>query len=390
MINRNIVRYTDCGEKENVYGIGNRLVIDCNGNEKTSQAEVLLAELLGRVAETGINKITFIEPLGQAQEFSYIIQSLKEANKRINICVYSEKTIDEIYSDKDEYEMDILKYIDTLIDGKFDESLKSNLIWFRKSTNQRVIDMKATNYFNDGFLYLTGQVHLQEPYNTRYQFCTWLKAVNEKFIYNGRLKDPGDWRAKECIKYICRFDPSMRITNNINEMVEYMRSLGTGRKMTCKFRYLHNRWCHRVILKQKIKSVDKEWDIDDSVYDNMPILHYDKKPKYETANELLDFFKMYRKWEISVEKRRNNIQQPVVIHNYEKEEVQRRHLTAAKKAKIERDIKKANKKQRTLPKKPDGLKGIESRMYKSSKACKIINNRRAKDKKEEILKLLNK
>ena len=99
---------------------------------------------------------------------------------------------------------------------------------------------------------------------------------------------------------------------------------------------------------------------------------------------------MYRKWEISVEKRRNNIQQPVVIHNYEKEEVQRRHLTAAKKAKIERDLKKANKKQRTLPKKPDGLKGIESRMYKSSKACKIINNRRAKDKKEEILKLLNK
>lgn len=98
MIKNDIVRYSDYGIIPN-YGIGDRRVIQCNDKSRECITEVLYAELLGNCYENKVNKITFINPMGQAMHFNYIIKNLKESNPKLNICVYSDETIDEIYSE---------------------------------------------------------------------------------------------------------------------------------------------------------------------------------------------------------------------------------------------------------------------------------------------------
>ena len=58
-----------------------------------------------------------------------------------------------MYEDLINIEVDILKYIDVLVDGKFVEEQKDLNLAFRGSKNQRVIDVKKTLEANEIVLY---------------------------------------------------------------------------------------------------------------------------------------------------------------------------------------------------------------------------------------------
>lgn len=80
------------------------------------------------------------DPLYQPDATLRLCKKLKELD--INIWVYTGFTYEEIT--KDEKLMDIMSYIDVLVDGPFVESLKSLELEYRGSSNQRILDMKKT------------------------------------------------------------------------------------------------------------------------------------------------------------------------------------------------------------------------------------------------------
>jgi len=59
-----------------------------------------------------------------------------------DIWLYTGFTFEEILKDKERRE--VLEYVDVLVDGKFDESLKSRDAKFRGSTNQRLVDVQCS------------------------------------------------------------------------------------------------------------------------------------------------------------------------------------------------------------------------------------------------------
>ena len=61
-----------------------------------------------------------------------------------SIWAYSGFTYEELLKMKNPNTLEILNIIDVLVDGKFVESLKDPLLYFRGSSNQRIIDMKKT------------------------------------------------------------------------------------------------------------------------------------------------------------------------------------------------------------------------------------------------------
>lgn len=76
------------------------------------------------------------DPIQQPkQELIELLKLLKEDN--FNIWVYTGYAFEEL-------DKEILSYIDVLVDGKFIEELKSDSCIYRGSTNQRLIDVKAS------------------------------------------------------------------------------------------------------------------------------------------------------------------------------------------------------------------------------------------------------
>lgn len=71
------------------------------------------------------------DPMCQRSGLFELCKGLKEHN--INVWVYTGETYDELRGTH------ILKYIDVLVDGKFEESLKSEKIKYRGSSNQNII-----------------------------------------------------------------------------------------------------------------------------------------------------------------------------------------------------------------------------------------------------------
>ncbi len=62
----------------------------------------------------------------------------------LNIWCYTGYKIEYILDNKVEYGLELLKNIDVLVDGKFDEDKKVASLKFRGSSNQRIIDVKAS------------------------------------------------------------------------------------------------------------------------------------------------------------------------------------------------------------------------------------------------------
>ena len=83
------------------------------------------------------------EPLMQPQACLEIVSKLHDCG--INIWLYTGWTWEQICSgDAGDTAIEILSYIDVLVDGLFIETLKSDQVVFRGSTNQRLIDVPAS------------------------------------------------------------------------------------------------------------------------------------------------------------------------------------------------------------------------------------------------------
>ena len=83
------------------------------------------------------------DPFYRPEAMLELLKILK--SKNMNIWVYTGWKLEDILEGKPgEGSRESLDYIDVLVDGRFNEELKSSNCIYRGSTNQRLIDIKAT------------------------------------------------------------------------------------------------------------------------------------------------------------------------------------------------------------------------------------------------------
>jgi anaerobic ribonucleoside-triphosphate reductase activating protein len=89
------------------------------------------------------------DPLEQARKFAYIAKEVKSNN--LSVWCYTGYTFEHILENKNEQNgwNELLRYIDVLVDGKFDENKKNPRIKYRGSSNQRVIDVQQSLKLDD-------------------------------------------------------------------------------------------------------------------------------------------------------------------------------------------------------------------------------------------------
>lgn len=92
------------------------------------------------------------DPMYQTSEVLELAKKIK-ADTDLNIWLYTGFYYDECVQDKNKLE--VLKYIDILVDGVYDEHFKTMNLKFRGSSNQRVIDVKKSLDNNQIVLYMT-------------------------------------------------------------------------------------------------------------------------------------------------------------------------------------------------------------------------------------------
>lgn len=81
------------------------------------------------------------EPFLQATALIHFVQKVKK--RHLHVMIYSGYTFEEILELGDE-EKKLLSLCDTLVDGKFILSLKSMVLLYKGSSNQRIIDIQAS------------------------------------------------------------------------------------------------------------------------------------------------------------------------------------------------------------------------------------------------------
>lgn len=99
-------------------------------------------EIFDALEKDYIKGITFSggDPLHKQnrEEIFNLIKEIKEKFKDKDIWLYTGYTWEEIN------DLDVLQYIDVLVDGKYIEELSNEELEWRGSSNQRVIDVKKT------------------------------------------------------------------------------------------------------------------------------------------------------------------------------------------------------------------------------------------------------
>lgn len=96
------------------------------------------------------------EPFLQAKGLSIIAQEAQTNN--LDVWCYTGFLFEELMSESNPNYMEnmkLLKYIDVLVDGKFEEDKKNISLTLRGSTNQRIINVKETLKENKLILFLT-------------------------------------------------------------------------------------------------------------------------------------------------------------------------------------------------------------------------------------------
>lgn len=118
--------------------------IECHNPSTHSFTDGILAdadEVLEVMLRQG-KDVTFSggDPMEQALACGYIAEGLKKNG--VNIWCYTGYTFEHILTDESKY--NFLKYIDVLVDGKFDLQQRNLTLAFRGSNNQRIIDVQKS------------------------------------------------------------------------------------------------------------------------------------------------------------------------------------------------------------------------------------------------------
>lgn len=129
-------------------GCFNQEAWDFNYGKEFSDSEIdLIIEML---KPTYIKGLTLLggEPMELVNQKGLLplVKKVKEVYPLKSIWCYSGFTFDQIMKMREQFDItdEILKYIDVLVDGKFEIEKKDLKLKFRGSSNQRIIDLKKT------------------------------------------------------------------------------------------------------------------------------------------------------------------------------------------------------------------------------------------------------
>lgn len=100
-------------------------------------------EILDKVLADDFANVTFSggDPMYQPEGFAELARAIKEKSNK-NIWCYTGYTFERILNNPRQVEL--LRHIDVLVDGKFKQSLCDESLLFRGSSNQRLINVKAS------------------------------------------------------------------------------------------------------------------------------------------------------------------------------------------------------------------------------------------------------
>ena len=111
----------------------------CSGIEFDNEA---YKELIEDLSKNYISGLTFSggDPLyeGNRETVTALAKDIKEQFPKKSIWCYTGYEYEEV---KD---LEIMQYIDVLVDGRYIEALRDTTLWWKGSSNQRVIDVQKT------------------------------------------------------------------------------------------------------------------------------------------------------------------------------------------------------------------------------------------------------
>lgn len=139
------IRYTIFvqGCPHNCPGCHNPQTHDFSGGKEMEEEEIIAAinknPLLSGLTLSGG------EPMCQARALAHLVERVRKECPRIKeVACYTGFTFEELAEGKAEGANELLVQLDTLIDGRFVQALRSWEIRFAGSSNQRVIDVPAS------------------------------------------------------------------------------------------------------------------------------------------------------------------------------------------------------------------------------------------------------
>lgn len=111
--------------------------------DPTGGTEMSIEEIITRINQEDF-PVTFSggDPLLQIEALIPLAKALKESNR--NVWCYTGYTIEEILERNDL--KPILEYIDVLVDGRFIAAQRDTTLLFKGSHNQRLIDIKKSDF----------------------------------------------------------------------------------------------------------------------------------------------------------------------------------------------------------------------------------------------------
>ena len=109
-------------------------------------------EILKKVLADHFADVTFSggDPMFQPEGFTKLAHAIKQKSNK-NIWCYTGYTFEKIL--RNPLQAKLLEYIDVLVDGKFNEKLRDESLYFRGSSNQRLIDVQASLKANQTVVY---------------------------------------------------------------------------------------------------------------------------------------------------------------------------------------------------------------------------------------------